>query len=303
MSDREIMNAKRGIGTDHTIQIEKNKLYLVTGGSGFLGIPLCERILKMGGRVRVIARDEGKLVDLKQKHPDIEILTGDISDKFEVHQAMKDVDGIFHLAASKHVGLAEIQVRECIKTNTLGSMYILEESLKTKPDFVLAISTDKAAQVSGVYGATKLLMERLHEQFERVNPDTKYRIVRYGNVLYSTGSVLCKWKELLKLDKEVIITEPNATRFFWTVDQALDLIEHCMQNAIDTKAYCPDMKSMRVGDLLTAMSQKYLPTGSKLKLKTIGLQPGENLHEKVMEEGPYSNECDKYTIEEIKDLI
>ncbi len=285
------------------IKISKNKLYLVTGGSGFLGIPLCERILKAGGKVRVIARDEGKLVDLKQKFPNIEILTGDISDKFEVHQAMKDVNGVFHLAASKHVGLAEIQVRECIKTNTLGSMYILEESLKTKPDFVLSISTDKAAQVSGVYGATKLLMERLHEQFERVNPDTKYRLVRYGNVLYSTGSVLCKWKELLQQGKEVIVTDGKATRFFWTVDQALDLIESCMENAVDTKVYCPEMKSMTINNLLEAMSQKYLPEGSTPKIKEIGLQPGENLHEKVLEEGPYSNECEQYTVEDIKKLI
>ena len=285
------------------IQIKKDKLYLVTGGSGFLGMPLCERILKVGGRVRTIARDEGKLIDLKQRYSNIEILTGDISDKFEVCQAMKDVDGVFHLAAAKHVGLAETQVRECIKSNTLGSMYILEESLKIKPEFVLSISTDKAAQVSGVYGATKLLMERLHEQFERVNPDTKYRIVRYGNVLYSTGSVLCKWKELLQADKEVIVTEQEATRFFWTVDQALDLIEDCMANATDAKAYCPDMKSMKIGDMLTAMAQKYLPDGGELKIKSIGLQPGENLHEKVMEEGPYSNECKQYTVEEIKELI
>ena len=285
------------------IKISKNKLYLITGGSGFLGIPLCERILKAGGKVRVIARDEGKLVDLKQKFPNIEILTGDISDKFEVHQAMKDVNGVFHLAASKHVGLAETQVRECIKTNTLGSMYILEESLKTKPDFILSISTDKAAQVSGVYGATKLLMERLHEQFERVNPDTKYRLVRYGNLLYSTGSVLCKWKELLQQGKEVIVTDGKATRFFWTVDQALDLIESCMKNAVNTKVYCPEMKSMTINNLLEAMSQKYLPEGSTLKVKEIGLQPGENLHEKVLEEGPYSNECEQYTVEDIKKLI
>tara|TARA_R110002051_G_scaffold324554_3_gene422365 strand:- start:1750 stop:2610 length:861 start_codon:yes stop_codon:yes gene_type:complete len=285
------------------IKIKKDKLYLVTGGSGFLGVPLCKRILEAGGRVRTLARDEGKLVDLKQKYPNIEILTGDISDKFEVHQAMKDVDGVFHLAAAKHVGIAEIQVRECIKSNTLGSMYILEESVKTKPDFVLSISTDKAAQVAGVYGATKLLMERLHEQFARVNPDTKYRIVRYGNVLYSTGSVLCKWKKLLQANKEVIVTEPEATRFFWTVDQALDLIEDCMANAPDTKAYCPDMKSMKISDMLTAMAQKYLPNNGLLKIKEIGLQPGENLHEKVMEEGPYSNEVERFTIEEIKEMI
>lgn len=285
------------------IQIEKNKLYLVTGGSGFLGTPLCERILNKGGRVRVLSRDEGKLVDLKQKYSDIEILTGDVSDAFEVKQAMKGVDGVFHLAASKHVGIAEIQVRECIKTNTIGSMHILEESLNTKPEFVLSISTDKAAQVVGVYGATKLLMERLHGQFESLNPDTKYRIVRYGNVLYSTGSVLCKWKKLLQEGKQVIITDGSATRFFWTVDQALDLIEGCMENAVNAKAYCPEMKSMSIDDLLSAMATKYLLDGAQLDIKRIGLQPGENLHEKVMEEGPYSNEAKQFTISEIIKLI
>jgi len=285
------------------IKIKKNKMYLVTGGSGFLGIPLCKRILAAGGLVRVLSRDEGKLVDLKQKCPTIEILTGDVSDPFEVKQSMKDITGIFHLAASKHVGIAETQVRECIKTNTIGSMNILEESLETKPEFVLSISTDKASQVVGVYGATKFLMERLHGQFEKVNPDTKYRIVRYGNVLYSTGSVLCKWKELLTENKEVIVTDGSATRFFWSVDQALDLIEDCMKNSTNTKPYCPNMKSMRIDYLLQAMSQKYLPGDGKLQIKYIGLQPGENLHEKVMEEGPYSNECAQYTIEEIKKLI
>ena len=284
------------------IKIEKGKIYLVTGGSGFLGVPLCKRILDKGGKVRVLSRDEGKLIELKQQ-ADVEILTGDVSDKFEVKQAMAGVHGVFHLAASKHVGLAELQVRECIKTNTIGSMNILEESLDTKPEFVLSISTDKAAQVAGVYGATKLLMERLHEQFERINKSTKYRIVRYGNVLYSTGSVLCKWKELLQQDKEVIVTDGNATRFFWSVDQALDLIEDCMQNSSNTKAYCPDMKSMKIFDMLEAMSQKYLPENGTLKIKTIGLQPGENLHEKVMEEGPYSNEVEHFTIDEIKELI
>tara|TARA_R110000824_G_scaffold387636_1_gene582997 strand:- start:507 stop:1367 length:861 start_codon:yes stop_codon:yes gene_type:complete len=285
------------------LSIKKGKTYLVTGASGFLGVPLCKRIIKCGGIVRALSRDEGKLIELKIKYPTVEILTGDIYDAFEVKQAMKGVTGVFHLAASKHVGMAEIQVRECIKTNTIGSMNILEESLNIKPEFVLSISTDKAAQVAGVYGATKLLMERLHEQFERINPDTQYRIVRYGNVLYSTGSVLCKWKKLLQEGKKVIVTDGSATRFFWTVDQALDLIEDCMLNSTNTKAYCPEMKSMRIDDLLEAMSQNYLPKGSSLVKQYIGLQPGENLHEKVMEEGPYSNEADKFTVEEIKKLI
>ena len=204
------------------ITIQQDKKYLVTGGSGFLGMPLVHYIMSCGGRVRVIARDEGKLVELKEKYPEVEIYTGDISDAFEVQQAMHGVSGVFHLAASKHVGLAETFVRENIKTNTIGSLHILEQSLHMDLDFVLGISTDKAAQVSGVYGATKLLMERLFFQFEKLNPKCQYRLVRYGNVLYSTGSVLCKWKELIRNGKEVTVTEPTATRFFWSVDQAID---------------------------------------------------------------------------------
>ena len=284
------------------MKIKKGKLYLVTGGSGFLGFPLVDKIISEGAKVRVIARDEGKLISLKEKHPDIEIYPGDIADRFEVKQAMKGVNGVFHLAASKHVGLAETFVRENVKSNTLGSLNILEESLKCDLDFILTTSTDKAAQVAGVYGATKFLVERLFKQFESLNPNCQYRIVRYGNVLYSTGSVLCKWKDLIEQGKEVIVTEPSATRFFWNVEQAIQLIIDGLDKAIDTSPYCPSMKSMRIDNLLEAMVQKY-GDGQTIKIKEIGLQPGENLHEKVMEEGPYSNECEQFTIDEIKELI
>jgi UDP-N-acetylglucosamine 4,6-dehydratase/UDP-glucose 4-epimerase len=285
------------------IKIKKDKLYLVTGGSGFLGIPLVEYILKQGGYVRVIARDEGKLIYLKEKFSNVQIYTGDISDMFEVKQAMKNVTGVFHLAASKHVGLAEKFVRENIKTNIIGSMNILENSIDHDTlEFILNISTDKAAQVAGVYGATKFLMERLIKQYEELNPKIKYRIVRYGNVLYSTGSVLCKWKDLISQGKEVIVTNPEATRFFWTVDDAIKLIIDCMKNSKNSTPYCPIMKSMRIDDLLQAMIQKY-SNGQSINIKVIGLQAGENMHEKVLEEGPYSNEVEHFTIEEIKELI
>jgi len=285
------------------IKIEKNKLYLVTGGSGFLGHPLVKYILDKGGTVRVISRDEGKLIDLKEKYSSVEIYTGDISDVFEVRQAMKNVTGVFHLAASKHVGLAEKFVRENIKTNTIGSLNILENSLDHPTlKFVLSISTDKAAQVAGVYGATKFLMERAIKQYEELNPNVLYRTVRYGNVLYSTGSVLCKWKDLISQGKQVIVTAPEATRFFWSVDDAIQLIIDCMNNATDSSPYCPIMKSMRIDDLLQAMIQKY-SNGQDISIKIIGLQPGENMHEKVLEEGPYSNEVEHFTIEEILPMI
>jgi UDP-N-acetylglucosamine 4,6-dehydratase/UDP-glucose 4-epimerase len=284
------------------IQIKPNKLYLITGGSGFLGTSLVGYVLSLGGKVRVLSRNEGKLIELKEQYPLIEIYPGDISDQFEVQQAMQGVTGIFHLAASKHVGLAETFVRENIKTNTIGSLNILENSLQTDIEFIIGISTDKAAQVSGVYGATKMLMERLFFQYEKLNPKCTYRLVRYGNVLYSTGSVLCKWKDLIEQGKEIVITEPTATRFFWNIDQAIDLIKECMLHATDCKPYCPTMKSMSIQNLLQAMIEKY-GNGKQIPVRIIGLQPGENLHEKILEEGPYSNEVEQFSIEEIKQLI
>lgn len=281
----------------------ENKLILVTGGSGFLGKPLIERLLSMGAKVRTIARNEGKLIELKHKFPQIEILTGDIADSFDSRQAMKGVNAVFHLAASKHVGLAEKQVRECVKSNVLGTMNLLDHSLDNKIDFFLSISTDKAAQVVGVYGSSKLLMERLCNQYQEINSDCDYRIVRYGNVLYSTGSVLCKWKDLIMEDKEVIVTEPKATRFFWTVDQAIDLIFDCLNNSSTPKPYVPNMKSMSIENLLDAMYQKYGKENYVKKIKVIGLQPGENFHEKILEDGPFSSEVEQFSIEEIKELI
>ena len=268
---------------------------LLTGGSGFLGEKLLSRLK---GDIRIVARNEGNLIKMKELYPDIEIITGDISDEFISKKVIKDVDMVYHLAAFKHVGLAETQPQQCINSNLIGTMNLLKHF---KGHTFISISTDKAAQVSGVYGATKFLMERVIKEYEELNPKIKYRVVRYGNVLYSTGSVLCKWKDLLIKGKELIVTEPKATRFFWSVDQAIDLIEDCLENAIDSTPYCPDMKSIKIDDLLQAMFEKY--GYGNLKIKTIGLQPGENLHEKVLEDGISSEEAENYTIVEIKNMI
>jgi UDP-N-acetylglucosamine 4,6-dehydratase len=284
------------------MELNKNKKYLITGGAGFLGQSLVERLDRQGFSIRVMSRNEGKLIELKQKFPKIEIYSGDISDQFEVKQAMKDINGVFHLAASKHVGLAEKFVRECIKSNTIGSLNILNQSLEQDLDFIIGISTDKAAQVAGVYGASKLLMERLFKQFESINSNCNYRVVRYGNVLYSTGSVLCKWKELIQNNQQCIVTDLNATRFYWTVNQALDLIFDCLSQSKNSDPFCPSMKSMKIEDLLKAMYIKY-SNGNYIEPKIIGLQHGENMHEKIMENGPYSNEVENFSIEEIIELI
>lgn len=284
------------------ITVDKGKTYLVTGGSGFLGKKTIERIHEQGGNVITMARDEGKLIQLKQDLPYVEFYTGDISDRFECEQVVRFVDGIFHLAAFKHVGIAEKQSRECIKSNVIGSLNLLELTAEYDLDFNIGISTDKAAIVSGTYGASKFLMESLYRQFETNYPDIKFRIVRYGNVLYSTGSVLCKWKELLQNGGTPIITEPDATRFFWTIDQAVDLIWDCMLKADDSSPYVPDMKSMRMGDLLQAMINKY-SDDKDIKPEVIGLGQGENLHEKILSDGLSSEDAERFTVDEIMELI
>ena len=284
--------------------LDRNKTYLVTGGAGFLGQELIARLEAVGcTNIVTMSRNEGKLVALKEKFSFVNIIPGDLSDPYCAEKAVQGVDAIFHLAAFKHVGLAEQNVRECVLGNVTGTSNILELTRKYPIDFILGISTDKAAQVSGVYGATKLIHERLFGDYEKINPTTKYRTVRYGNVLYSTGSVLCKWKDRLRNDEELIITDPDATRFYWTVDQAIDLIFDCLDHAQDSKPYVPEMKSMSVGDLLEAMIRKYLPEGNVPKIKTIGLQPGENFHEVIIEGGLNSSEVERFTIEEIMELV
>ena len=153
-----------------------------------------------------------------------------------------------------------------------------------------------------MYGASKFLAEGLVRQFEKLNLKTQYRTVRYGNVLYSTGSVLCKWKKIIEEGGEVIITDPEATRFFWTIDQAVDLLFECLEKAENSHPWVPDMKSMKMGDLLDAMILKY-GNGKSIKVNQIGLQQGENKHEKIFSDGLSSADAEKFSIEEITKLI
>lgn len=274
-------------------------LNLIFGATGFLGERLVERLVSNGDNILAVARNEGKLIALKEKFPSVEILTGDIADSWTVAFAMsRKPDNVFLLSAFKHVGMAEEQARQCTRSNVLGLMKVVEASLIYKPKQFIFISTDKAAQVAGVYGATKLLGERIMAEVERLNPDTKYRVVRYGNVLYSTGSVLCKWKDKMQKGEEVIITDETATRFFWTRDEAIDLIFECLEKAPDAKPWVPKMKAMSMGKILEAMMQKY----GKVSVKKIGLQQGENAHE-TMDGKVFSNQVEQFTTEEIKEKI
>lgn len=265
---------------------------VIYGASGFMGNALVERLYKKG-KITAVARNEGNLIALKEKYPNIDILTGDIADPFVVKKSMQGADEVYLLSAMKHVGMAEVDVQACVKTNIVGTMNVVNESLVVKPDILMFISTDKAAQPAGVYGCSKKIGEKLISEAESVNPLTKYRVVRFGNVFGSTGSFITKWKPKMLKGEEIIMTDPSATRFFFTVNDAVNLVFECIEKAIDSTPYIPQMKSVSMGVALEACMEKF----GKCPVKVIGLQVGENFRE-TMDGKTYSNEVEQFTKEE-----
>lgn len=270
------------------------KKICVYGGSGFLGVSLIHRLYqKYDCVITSVARDEGNLIKLKEEFPQINIISGDISDPWVVKKTMKGMDEVYLLAAMKHVGLAEVDVKTCVNTNIVGCMNIINESLETKPKVLMFISSDKAAQPNGVYGCSKKIAERLVNEAEKINLDTKYRTVRYGNVWMSTGSIGTKWIPKLVAGQEVVITDPEASRFFWTVDEAIDLIFDCIENGKDSLPMVPKMKAVKMGVVLDSCMDVY----GKSPVKTIGLQPGENKTE-TTDGVVFSDSVEQFTKEE-----
>lgn len=275
----------------------------VTGATGYLAEKLIEQLLIQGHTVHAIARNEGKLISLKEKMKEIKIFPCSIEDYCLLKKAINGCDGIYHLAAFKDVLLAREHALKSIQTNILGTLNLLKLTVEErKIKFILGTSTDKAAQVSGTYGATKLLMENLFSDFEQINGmNCAYRIVRYGNVLYSTGSVLIKWKYALEHDNELILTDPSATRFFIKREQAVDLIFACLDKAINANPFTPsNMKSISLGTLLELMMKKYAKDTPRIKV--IGLQKGENKHE-CIDDKLSSEYAERWDLDELLSLV
>ena len=262
----------------------KNKSILVTGGTGSFGRAFSNHIMKKYKNIKkliIFSRDELKQHEMaktfsKKDLQKLRFFIGDVRDKERLKMALEDVDILIHAAALKQVPTAEYNPHEYIKTNILGAQNIVEACLDTKVKKVIALSTDKAAAPINLYGATKLCSDKLFAAANNLKGKKKisFSMVRYGNVLGSRGSIL---KEFIKQSKKgkINITDKSMTRFNISLEDAIKMVEWSIKNSLGGEIFVPKLKSFKITDFAKAICPK-------CKLVTIGVRPGEKIHEEMI---------------------
>lgn len=260
---------------------------LLTGGSGFLGRAILRRAAAEGetSRYIVYSRDEMKQWEVKRRFPEVTCVLGDIARDLDRLVAWcHGVDTVLHLGAVKFIPEAERNVLETIEVNITGSQNVALAAAAAGVSKVLGVSTDKACSPLNLYGATKMVMERMYGEFAARTPGTKYVTARYGNVIGSTGSVIPVFKKQIEDFGEIRVTDERMSRFWMSVDQAIDLIHWAWLNAQDFNGHtfiaaCP---SMKIVDIARAVWQmEGVPEGP---INFTGIRPGEKLHESLLNE-------------------
>ncbi len=257
---------------------------LVTGGTGSFGKRLIRRLLDMGSagprRIVVFSRDEMKQYEMAAEFavrngPPLRFFIGDVRDLERLEMAMRDVDYVVHAAALKHVPAAEYNPFECIKTNVHGAENVVTAALRTGIKRVIALSTDKAANPINLYGASKLASDKIFVAGNNLSgsAETRFSVVRYGNVLGSRGSVVPLFERLLRDGAEELpITDPRMTRFWITLDQGVRFVLSSLSMMHGGEIFVPKIPSMKIVDLALAMAPD-------LRHRIVGIRPGEKLHE------------------------
>lgn len=268
---------------------------LLTGGTGSFGNTFVDMTLREFNPKKIIiySRDEMKQWDmqLRLRHDSrVQFLIGDVRDKERLTRALDGIDYVVHAAATKIVPTAEYNPFECVKTNVLGAMNIIDACISQKVKKVVALSTDKASNPINLYGATKLASDKLFvagNLSSTVQP-TKFSVVRYGNVMGSRGSVIPFFLSL-KDSNSLPITDPRMTRFMISLQQAVNLVWQAFDDMCGGEIYVKKIPSMNIIDIATAVS----PDSSH---HIIGIRPGEKLHEQMIgiEDAPYTFEYDEY---------
>jgi UDP-N-acetylglucosamine 4,6-dehydratase len=256
------------------------KSILITGGTGSFGHRYVSTLLEQYDLKRLViySRDELKQYEMAMKfqgHEDVmRFFIGDVRDVSRLKEAARGIDIIIHAAAIKHVPIAEYNPMECIKTNIYGAENVIQAALDNNVEHVMALSTDKAANPINLYGATKLASDKLFVAANNMSGGrTKFAVVRYGNVVGSRGSVVPFFKKLIKEGADSLpITHKDMTRFWITLQQGVDFVLKCMERMDGGEIFVPKIPSVRIVDLAKAMAPD-------LPIKTIGIRPGEKLHE------------------------
>jgi len=256
-----------------------NKNLLITGGTGSFGKQFIQTILKnyTPNKIIVFSRDELKQYEMAQifNAKCMRYFIGDVRDLPRLQKAMSGVDFVIHAAALKHVPIAEYNPMECIKTNVMGAQNVVDACIANEVPYTIALSTDKAASPANLYGASKLVSDKLFVAANnlRGNHDIKFSVVRYGNVLGSRGSVIPFFKKLLREGVTSLpITEPNMTRFWITLQEGVDFVLKNFQRMQGGEIFVPKIPSMKMIDIAKALAPN-------LSQEIIGIRPGEKLHE------------------------
>jgi len=258
-----------------------NKNILITGGTGSFGKNFTSLLLSKykPKKIIIFSRDEMKQFEMSQKFsikkfPCIRYFIGDVRDKERLEMAFNGVDYVIHAAALKQVPAAEYNPIECIKTNINGAQNVILAALKNKVKKVVALSTDKASNPINLYGASKLASDKLFISGNNfAGGVTKFSVVRYGNVVGSRGSVIPFFKKLIENGSSFLpITHPSMTRFWITIKEGVDLVDKVFYEMHGGEIFIPIIPSVKIVDLAKAMAPK-------LKLKIIGIRPGEKIHE------------------------
>ena len=246
--------------------------------------------------IRIFSRNESKQIEMENIFKDdrLRFFLGDVRDLPRLNKAVEDVDFVFHAAALKHVPKIEYNPFEAIKTNILGSENIINACLTQNVEKAVCVSTDKAVSPLNIYGATKLLMEKLFVTANNYLNEEKYKTkffgVRYGNVLGSSGSVVPLFIEQIKSKKKISITDASMTRFSITMSEALDFILHATELGTGSEIFVPKLRAYSLLDVKEALFEMLENTGEEI----IGIRPGEKLNETLInsEEIRYSWEID-----------
>ncbi len=255
------------------------KSILVTGGTGSFGKFFIKTVLDhyQPRRMIVLSRDELKQFEMQQKfnHPCMRYFIGDVRDKDRLVSAFSGVDYVIHAAALKQVPAAEYNPTECIKTNIVGAENVISAAIQNNVCKVIALSTDKATNPINLYGATKLVSDKLFVAANSMagSHPTRFAVVRYGNVVGSRGSVVPFFRTLINDGVDCLpITHEEMTRFWITLQQGTDFVIKSFKRMKGGEVFVPKLPSMRIVDLVEAMA----PGGNT---EIIGIRPGEKLHE------------------------